>query len=152
MRDCADLIDLGVDVASVCKKIYENFPIGRLWLLKKVLDNLKISYGGKVGTYWITKNMYTETGAKPEDNEGLIDHVRAIDSVIVAAMFEEAEEDKIRLSIRSKSPKVDVNKVAMHFGGGGHAEAAGARIKGTREEVERAVLAKIGEVLAAAKL
>jgi nanoRNase/pAp phosphatase (c-di-AMP/oligoRNAs hydrolase) len=40
----------------------------------------------------------------------------------------------------------------MHFGGGGHAEAAGARIKGTHEEVERAVLAKIGEVLAAAKL
>jgi phosphoesterase RecJ-like protein len=121
-------------------------------LLEKIVKNLKISYEGRVGTFWITQQMYVETRAKPEDNEGLIDHVRAIDSVVVAAMFEEAEGGKIRLSIRSKNGKVDVNQVAMHFGGGGHAEAAGARIKGTPEEVERAVLAKIGEVLAAANL
>jgi len=150
MRVCAELIDLGVDVADVCRKIYESFPIGRLLLLKKILENLKISYGGKVGTYWITKEMYTDTGAKPEDNEGLIDHIRSVDRIVVAAMFEEAEEGKIRLSIRSKHPLVDVNQIAMHFGGGGHAEAAGARIPGTREQVEQAVLKKIGDVLAEA--
>jgi phosphoesterase RecJ-like protein len=111
-----------------------------------------MSYDGKVGTFWITKEMYVKTGAKPEDNEGLIDHVRSIDSVIVAALFEEAEDNKIRISLRSKTGKVDVNKVAMHFGGGGHAEAAGARIPGDRAEVEKAVLAKIGEVLKAAKI
>lgn len=152
MRDCADLIDLGVDVAGVSRNIYENFPVGRLLLLKKVLDNLKMSYDNKVGSFWITKDMYDHTGAKPEDNEGLIDHVRSIDSVIVAALFEEAEDEKVRISLRSKNEKVDVNKVAMHFGGGGHAEAAGARIKGAPAEVERAVLAKIGEALAEAKV
>jgi phosphoesterase RecJ-like protein len=152
MRDCADLIELGVDVAGVSRKIYESFPIGRLRLLQKILDNLKLGHNGKLGSFWITKEMYEQTGAKPEDNEGLIDHVRSIDSVIVAALFEEAEEEKIRVSLRSKSAQVDVNQVAMHFGGGGHAEAAGARIKGSREEVERAVLGKIDEVLAAANL
>jgi len=152
LRDCADLIDLGVDVAAVSKKIYENFPIGRLRLLQKILDNLKMSYDNKVGSFWITTEMYEETGAKPEDNEGLIDHVRSIDSVVVAALFEEAEENKIRVSLRSKNSSVDVNKVAMHFGGGGHAEAAGARIPGDPDDVERAVLEKIGEVLKQAKV
>lgn len=152
MRDCADLIDLGVDVAGVSRMIYENFPIGRLRLLQKVLHNLNLSYDNKVGSFWITKDMYEETGAKPEDNEGLIDHVRSIDSVIVAALFEEAEDSKIRISLRSKNSRVDVNKVAMHFQGGGHAEAAGARIAGKPAEVEQAVLTKIGEVLAEARL
>jgi phosphoesterase RecJ-like protein len=152
LRDCADLIDLGVDVAAVSKRIYENFPIGRLRLLQKVLDKMRLSHGGKVGSFWITKDMYEETGAKPEDNEGLIDHVRSIDSVVVAVSFEEAEDNRIRLSLRSKNEKVDVNRVAMHFGGGGHAEAAGARVPGKPDEVERAVLDKIGEVLAEARL
>ncbi len=151
MRDCADLIDLGVDVATVSQKIYESFPIGRLRLLQRILDNLKMSYDNRVGSFWITREMYEETGAKPEDNEGLIDHVRSIDSIVVAALFEEAEDSKIRVSLRSKDSRVDVNRVAMHFGGGGHPEAAGARIPGDPDEVERAVLAKIGEVLSQSK-
>ena len=152
MRVCAELIELGVDVAAVSRKLYEDYPIGRLRLLQKVLENLKLSCGNKVGSFWITQSMYDETGAKPEDNEGLIDHVRAVDSIVVAALFEEAEDNKIRVSLRSKNRKVDVNKVAMHFGGGGHAEAAGARIPGDPLEVEKAVLSRIGEILADSKL
>ncbi len=152
MRDCADLIDFGVDVAAVSQKIYESFPIGRLRLLQRILDNLKMSFDNRVGSFWITREMYEETGANPEDNEGLIDHVRSIDSVIVAVLFEEAEDNKIRVSLRSKNSQVDVNRVAMHFGGGGHPEAAGARIPGDPDEVERAVLAKVGELLPPAKV
>lgn len=152
MRVCAELIELGVDVAAVSRKLYEDYPIGRLRLLQKVLENLKLNFDNKLGSFWITKDMYDETGARPEDNEGLIDHVRAVDSIVVAALFEEAEDNKIRISLRSKNGKVDVNKVAMHFGGGGHAEAAGARIAGNPKDVEKQVIAKIGEVLAEAKV
>ena len=44
-----------------------------------------------------------ELGVKPEDNEGLIDHIRAIEGVIVAAFFEELPDGKVRVSLRSKS-------------------------------------------------
>jgi len=45
-----------------------------------------------------------------------------------------------------------VNSVARRFGGGGHREAAGARISGQPRETEGKVLAAVSEALAAAKL
>ena len=82
-------------------------------------------------------------GAQPEDNEGLIDHIRSIDGVIAAAFFEEMSDGKIRISLRSKSPKIDVSKVCGQFGGGGHKLAAGARTSGTLAEVQEKVLQAI---------
>jgi phosphoesterase RecJ-like protein len=72
----------------------------------------------------------------PEDNEGVIDHLRAVDSVVAAVFFEELPDGKIRVSARSKDPRVDVCKVCGIFDGGGHSLAAGARIVGTLAEVE----------------
>ena len=72
----------------------------------------------------------------PEDNEGLIDHIRAIEGVIVAVFFEELLEGKVRVSMRSKSEAADVAAICQRFGGGGHKLAAGARVRGTLAEVE----------------
>jgi bifunctional oligoribonuclease and PAP phosphatase NrnA len=92
--------------------------------------------------------MFEESGAKREDTEGLIDYARSIEGVLVAALFEEMPEPgKIRLSLRSKHPQLDVNSIARHFGGGGHREAAGARIAGHPREVEARVLAAITNAL-----
>jgi len=89
-------------------------------------------------------------GALPEDNEGLIDHVRAIDGVVVAAFFEELPAGKVRVSLRSKDTRVDVSKICGFFGGGGHPAAAGARVAGTLDEVRERVLAAIDASLRAA--
>ena len=70
------------------------------------------------------------TGAESNDTEGLIDHIRAIEPVVVACVFEEMEPELTRISLRSKSDKVNVNEVCAQFGGGGHPAAAGARIPG----------------------
>ena len=75
---------------------------------------------------------------KPEDNEGLIDHLRAIEGVIVAVFFEELADGKVRVSMRSKSEAADVCAICQKFGGGGHKLAAGARVRGTLAEVEEA--------------
>jgi phosphoesterase RecJ-like protein len=82
-------------------------------------------------------------GAQPEDNEGLIDTIRAIEGIIVAAFIEELPEGKVRISLRSKDPRVDVCKICAQFGGGGHTLAAGARTKGDLAAVEEKVLAAI---------
>ncbi len=67
----------------------------------------------------------------PEDNEGLIDHLRAIEGVVVAVFFEELPEGKVRVSMRSKSEAADVAAICQRFGGGGHKLAAGARLRGS---------------------
>jgi len=69
----------------------------------------------------------------------LIDHLRAIRGVIVAAFFEELSDGKVRVSMRSKSDIVDVCAICQKFGGGGHTLAAGARVRGTLPEVENKV-------------
>ena len=68
----------------------------------------------------------------PEDNEGLIDHLRAIRGVVVAVFFEELPDGKVRVSMRSKDPAADVCAICQQFGGGGHTLAAGARVARAR--------------------
>ena len=80
---------------------------------------------------------------RPEDNEGLIDHLRAVQGVQVAVFFEELPENKVRVSMRSKEPRFDVCKICGLFGGGGHAQAAGARLSGPLGAAEEKVLEAI---------
>jgi len=150
---CAELVQTGINVGEVCRHIYESYPYARLQLLQMALADLKLAHHKHVAYYWITNEMYEESGAKPEDTEGLIDYARAIEGVYVAILFEELPEpNKVRISLRSKHPKVDVNSIARRFGGGGHREAAGARISGETHEIEAKVVAAVSSALEAAGL
>jgi phosphoesterase RecJ-like protein len=153
LRVAAELVDTGINVGEICRHVYESYPYGRLMLLQKVLARLQLADQKRIAYMWITNSMFGESGAKREDTEGLIDYARAIQGVVVALLFEETvEPGKFRISLRSKHPKLDVNAIARRFGGGGHREAAGARISGEAHEIERNVLAAVSEALAAAKL
>jgi phosphoesterase RecJ-like protein len=102
---------------------------------------------GKVASFSLSLKTAATLGARPEDNEGLIDHIRAIQGVIVAVFFEELPEAKVRVSMRSKSDAADVCAICEKFGGGGHKLAAGARVRGTLAEVEEKVLKEICDVV-----
>jgi bifunctional oligoribonuclease and PAP phosphatase NrnA len=122
-------------------------------LLQKALAQIQLTDRKRIAYTWVTVEMFEESGAKREDTEGLIDYARAIEGVLVALLFEElAEPGKFRISLRSKHPKIDVNSIARRFGGGGHREAAGARITGEPHEIESRGLTAISEALAAATL
>src|SRR5438045_3793497 len=97
----------------------------------------------KLAWFSLSQEMAKSVGALPEDNEGLIDHLRAIHGVIVAIFFEELSDGKVRVSMRSKSGDVDVSAICQKFGGGGHKLAAGARLRGTLAEVEQRILETI---------
>ena len=105
----------------------------------------------KIVWLWLKKKDFTRTGAESDDTEGLIDHLRAIEPVIVACVFEEIEPEMTRISLRSKSDKVNVSEICGQFGGGGHPAAAGARIPGKPLSVQRKVVAAIKKALKAAK-
>jgi bifunctional oligoribonuclease and PAP phosphatase NrnA len=153
LRVAAKLVDTGINVGEICRQVYESYPYARLMLLQKALAQLQLADRKRIAYTWVTVEMFEESGAKREDTEGLIDYARAIEGVVVALLFEElAEPGKIRISLRSKHQKVDVNSIARRFGGGGHREAAGARLSGEPHEIEHKVLAAVSEALAAAML
>lgn len=143
----AGLIRIGVDVGRVSQLLYENYPRRRIELLRELLGTMRFEGNGRVASFSLSLEMAKRLGVLPEDNEGLIDHLRAIRGVIVAVFFEELPDGKVRVSMRSKSEKADVCAICMKFGGGGHTLAAGARVRGTLAEVEQKVLEAICEVV-----
>ena len=145
----AALIRMGVDIAALARATYENYPLRRVALLRDLLNTMEITHGGRVASWALTKEMAAATGMKPEDAEGLIDNLRSIQGVIVAAAFEElpGPDGKIRVSLRSKDTRVDVGRVCAVFGGGGHPLAAGARLSGPLAEAKVNVFQAINEAL-----
>ncbi|HAM72325.1 MAG TPA: hypothetical protein DCM86_11835 [Verrucomicrobiales bacterium] len=141
------LVEQGADLARVCHEVYQSYPLSRMRLLKCVYNKFRLTHSNRTAYFWLKKGDYLRTGAKPADSEGLIDHIRAIDEVVVACVFEEMEPELTRVSLRSKSDEVDVNAVAGLFGGGGHRAAAGARVPGRPLAVQRRVLAAVREAL-----
>ena len=144
----AELVRAGsLDVGQISQQLYESYPRRRLELLRELLRTMRFSKCGRVASFSLNLKTAAALAALPEDNEGLIDHLRAIRGVIVAVFFEELADGKVRVSMRSKDEAVDVCAICQKFGGGGHTLAAGARVRGSLAEVEEKVLEEIRAVL-----
>ena len=137
----------GLDVGQISQQLYENYPRRRLELLRDLLRTMRFGEDGRVASFSLSLKTAADLAVLPEDNEGLIDYLRAIRGVIVAVFFEELADGKVRVSMRSKDEAVDVCAICQKFGGGGHTLAAGARVRGSLAEVEEKVLEEIREVL-----
>jgi phosphoesterase RecJ-like protein len=147
----AKLVTQGANLAKICDEVYQSYPLSRAKLLKHVYSKFRLAEHDRIAWFWLKKKDFARTGAESDDTEGLIDHIRAIEPVVVACVFEEIEPELTRISLRSKNTNVDVNQIAAQFGGGGHPAAAGARIAGTQLSVQRKVIAAVKRALKAAK-
>lgn len=143
----AELVRAGVDVGRVSQLLYENYPRRRIELLRELLSTMRFEADGRIARFSLSLKLATELGVLPEDNEGLIDHLRAVRGVIVAIFFEELTDGKVRVSMRSKTDDVDVSVICQKFGGGGHALAAGARVRGSLAEVEQKIVGAVCDTI-----
>ena len=142
-RLIAELVEKGVNVPDISRQMYDSYPRRRLELLKALLNSARFDCNDRVASFSLSLETAAKLGVLPEDNEGLIDHLRAVEGVQVAAFFEELPESKVRVSMRSKESRFDVCKICGLFGGGGHPQAAGARLAGPLEQAEEKVLQAI---------
>jgi len=139
----AELVRAGVDVGSISQKIYESYPKRRVLLLGELLQTAEFDLNDQIASFSLTLAIRDRLGIEPTDTDGLIDVLRSVETVIVAIFFEELPGDRVRISVRSKDPRVDVNKICAEFGGGGHQQAAGARIRGKMPEVRIRVINRV---------
>jgi phosphoesterase RecJ-like protein len=145
-----ELVKRGANLEKICDEVYQSYPLSRVRLLQHVYNHFRLAHDNRIAWFWLKRADYVRSGAAPDDSEGLIDHIRAIAPVVVACLFEEIGPDLTRISLRSKSEKVNVNEIAALFGGGGHHAAAGARIPGSPHSVQRRVLDAVKKALNAA--
>jgi bifunctional oligoribonuclease and PAP phosphatase NrnA len=142
-----ELVKRGANLARICDEVYQSYPLSRARLLQHVYNHFHLTHENQIAYFWLKKADFDRTGAVADDSEGLIDHIRAIEPVVVACLFEELAPDMTRISLRSKSEQVNVNEIASSFGGGGHRAAAGARIPGKPLAIQRRVIAAVKKAL-----
>jgi phosphoesterase RecJ-like protein len=133
LKAACHLVEAGASPWNITKEIYENIPFKGLKLLGLSLSTLE----QKDGIAWITttKDMFDQTNTTAEDCEDFVDFPRKVNGAEVAIFFREHKDKLYKLSLRSKG-KVNVEKIAKHFGGGGHVAAAGCKVKGSLKEVQ----------------
>ena len=146
-----ELVQKGANLAKICDEVYQSFPLARVRLLRHAYNKFRLTENDQIAYLWLKEKDFVRTGSDKDDAEGLIDHIRAIEPVVVACVFEEVGPDLTRISLRSKSQLVNVSDVAAQFGGGGHPAAAGARVPGTPMAVQRKVIAAVRTALKEAR-
>lgn len=144
----SELLKYNLDARKIYHYVYENIPFVDMQLLGKILSAIKRGLSGKIAWFQVKRNMLKNKKLSFDLAEYLLSFARAIKDVEVAVLFKEnlGVRDEIRVNFRSQG-KVDVNKIAKVFGGGGHRTASGATIKGKIDSVRKKVLTKIKENL-----
>lgn len=153
LRLVADLVERGVDTDAIYQRLYQNERVERMFLQQRGMASMRIDGIGDraIASMIVRAKDFAETQANVPDTEALVNIPLQVANVTVSCVFTEPPEGgPIRVSFRSKG-KLDVSKFAEHFGGGGHARAAGAKMQGTVDEVREKVVAALVEEMQKAK-
>ncbi|MDQ3677491.1 MAG: bifunctional oligoribonuclease/PAP phosphatase NrnA [Actinomycetota bacterium] len=144
----AELIQAGVDVHEIYRRLYEGMPESKLALLTRALNAVQRFDGGRLTLACLTRADFAETGAEESYTEGIIDHLRSVAGTKVAALVRELPEGVSKVSLRATDGTVDVSAIARAEGGGGHRQAAGLRTDMAPPELVAFLRAAISEQLA----
>ena len=144
----AELLEKGVNVSKIYKKVMDTKTMAYFELMKKVTNRMEFLNDGKIAFTYLTNKDLKEANAEPGDHEGLVNIGRDIEGVEVSIFIRQKEDDNstYKISMRSND-YVNVSDVCMAFGGGGHEKAAGASIEGTVEEVKEQVIKETAKQL-----
>ena len=128
LEAAAKTLKAGVDVSKITEKLYRSRTKARTQLLGVVLSGLQTSADGRMAWAKRTRAMLETTGARREDAEGIVNYLNEIGGVEFACLAEE-REGGTKFSLRAKGELDVAKQVAIPFGGGGHAKAAGCTLE-----------------------
>lgn len=136
------MMEKGIDYAGIIdnsfyKKTYiQNQILGRA-LLESILFYDKKCIFSSISTEIM--DFYGVTG---RELGGIVEQLRLTEGVEVAIFMYQIVEGEYKVSMRSKDT-IDVSRIAVKFGGGGHVRAAGFTAKGTVHKI----INSIGEAI-----
>jgi len=145
----SELLKYGLEPSVIYKEIYESIPFEDAQLLLKALSGVHRDPSGRIVWFNLRRSLFRQKKTVAFDaSEEILSFARAIKGVEVAALFKENLKGRheIRVNLRSRG-KVDVNKIASSFGGGGHKTASGCTVRGGIEAVTAKVLRRIRRAL-----
>ncbi|MCC2639697.1 MAG: uncharacterized protein K0S45_110 [Nitrospira sp.] len=125
LEAAAFVLHAGADLNLVGETLRHPLDPGLIALLNDLLQSGEVYYleGRKILVATSTYDRYR--GDLAEAAQRLAE-LQGLDAVIVAISL----QDKVQIIGRSRRPEIDVAWIAREFGGGGHAVAAAANVKG----------------------
>ena len=144
------LVRSGARTADMQEAIFASITRQRLDATTRILASLTYEEGGQFVWAWVDNKLAEETGADRDDIGETISTMIALSDVKIAALIKEEHRDRVKVSLRSKAC-CPVSSVAQALGGGGHAHACGAVIKGSREGILEQLRILVREALANSK-
>lgn len=126
-RIVAHLIECGADPVSIYHNVYEQWSAERVQLLGKALASLRTDCNGKLAHITITQDNLKQTGTTEVDTDNFTVYPMSVGGVVAGILFLELK-DGVKMSFRSKGD-IAINELAKEFGGNGHKNAAGARLR-----------------------
>lgn len=139
----ARLLDSGrFAAATVADAVYGTVDVRQLRLLRELIGSIRLERGSRLAWGELTPLMFSKAGARDEDTEGLINYLRTLKGVQVAAVFRTLPGGKTKLNLRSRSG-ISVLPLVREFGGGGHASAAGCTVAMSLARARRAFLPRL---------
>ena len=139
----------GVDPEEIHRQIHENSTPERTQALGGVLSRLQTAGEGRVVHSTLGTAELERHGIPLEELDGFIDALKQVRGAEIVFLVVELSPGRFKVSLRSKGA-VDVHPIAVRFGGGGHAKAAGCRLEGdslTEEQVIEQLVAASLEIL-----
>ena len=144
MESAANLMRTGIPANEIIDRTFYVKTYVQQKLLGQAILSSELYFGEKCIASVITKEEMDRYGADPEDLEGIVSQLRNTEGVEASVFLYELPENKFKVSLRSRQ-YLDMSKVAMELGGGGHARAAGVTLSGEADEILKKVLAQIKE-------
>ncbi len=124
----AELTKKGANIQKIASAVLEHRTLNEIKLQSEMIETLKMEENGKLAWAYISTEMFERNNCSDEDAGGFVSEIRALYGVEVAILFLEWPKNQVNISFRSKN-YVDVSEIALAFGGGGHARAAGCSCK-----------------------
>lgn len=130
MRKGSKLISYGFPFAKIIEEtFYQRTYIQTQIMGRALMESIRFLDGRCIVSV-VSRKLMDFYNVGPKDLEGIVNHLRNIKGISCAIFMYETGVLEYKVSMRSDE-KVDVSKVAMYFGGGGHVRAAGCEMKGT---------------------
>ncbi len=142
LKVCSELVEFGADPEAIADALFARESYETMITLAAALGSLELHFDGRVNTLVVDHGTYRKGG----DLDPVVDHAMAIDGIQAALFFKEEAPGRFRVSLRSRG-MVDVNRIALSFGGGGHRRASGCKIEKPIEEAKRLLLAEVKKQL-----
>jgi bifunctional oligoribonuclease and PAP phosphatase NrnA len=141
-RIAAEMIEQEVNPEEVYQAIYSSKEVSHLQLLGNMLQNVKVSAGGRVAWLEMDLDLRKKHKASADDTQSFLNLLLLLKDAEVVCFFREEDDGMVRVSIKSKG-RVVINRVAMELGGGGHDYAAGLALSAPLGKTVEAVIKRL---------